>query len=97
MQLTRSTRRSEIKDEDFSPTELDDGSVNLPKMGERCLFLLRAWPRPDGRVVHRGFRAFGYREDTEVVYLPYHRAHVPTVCVKGWVRVSGPLYHDGHL
>lgn len=97
MQLTRSTRRSEIKDEDFEPIELDDGSVNLPKMGERCLFLLRAWPRPDGRVVHRGFRAFGYREDTEVVYLPYHRAHVPTVCVKGWVRVSGPLYHDGHL
>ena len=54
MQLTRSTRMSEIKDEDFEPIE-KDGKLNAPKIGERCLFLLRAW---HGRPV-KSFRVFG--------------------------------------
>lgn len=68
MQLTRSPRMSEIKDEDFEPIE-KDGKLNAPKIGERCLFLLRAW---HGRPVN-GFRVFGYREDDALIYVPLYK------------------------
>lgn len=83
MQITRSTRMSEIKDEDFEPIE-KDGKLNAPKVGERCLYLLRAW---HGRPV-KSFRVFGYREDDALIYVPLYKQSLSLLNVKGWIRAA---------
>lgn len=92
MQLTRSPRMSEIKDEDFEPIE-KDGKLNAPKIGERCLFLLRAW---HGRPV-KSFRVFGYREDDALIYVPLYKQSLSLLNVKGWIRVGGEPFYNGRF
>lgn len=92
MQLTRSPRMSEIKDEDFEPIE-KDGKLNAPKIGERCLFLLRAW---HGRPV-KSFRVFGYREDDALIYVPLYKQSLSLLNVKRWIRVGGEPFYNGRF
>lgn len=87
MQLTRSPRMSEIKDEDFEPIE-KDGKLNAPKIGERCLFLLRAV---------NGFRVFGYREDDALIYVPLYKQSLSLLNIKGWIRVGGEPFYNGRF
>lgn len=85
-------RLGDIRDEDFQPTEFN-GRENLPKIGERCIFILRSW---DNRPV-QNIRFFGYRDDVNSIYIPLYKKKLHKLCLKSWFRIGGEDFYDGHL
>lgn len=85
-------RLGDILDKDFQPTEFM-GRENLPKIGERCIFILRSW---DDRPV-QNFRCFGYRDDVNTIYIPLYKKSLHKLCLKSWFRIGGEDFANGHF
>lgn len=79
--------------EELQPVEIN-GRENLPAVGQRCLFVLRSWK---DRPVLTGFRAYGYRDDEDSVYLPLHKVKLSILCVKQWRIELGEHFYNGHI
>lgn len=81
-----------ITDDEFQSVSQSDRE-NLPKIGVRCLFIFRSW---DTYPVDN-FRAYGYRDDVDTVYLPLYKIHLSILCVKSWYATGGELFYNGNI
>ena len=71
------------------------GRGNLPKIGQRALWVLKQGATMKNKRLSIGLIAFGYRFEDETVYLPLYKEKVSIKDVTAWKLVEGPSFWNG--